>query len=194
MPCTDPGTRSPGKLVLYYTLAPAGGEHSTGFNFITSVNINVVGPLQVEADRLAVLVRGCCTNKVTLTDWGIIQPGGHVFYRAPLTTGAGVGTHALGGVADYWYSQTIAFTGVGLAGAAGICNGRIIFRVHIQGALSFAPGEKTFNGATDAGINAFINGVNASTYLPADFFGQQGDINKICPVQWNAHTQRKEGA
>ena len=195
MACTIPTTSSPGSLVLFYQNTDNTTIHTISWHFIDGVDLNNIAVLQVEADRLAGLLKPCMTSRRALIDWGIRLPGGATFYRAPLTTGAGNGSHAVASGMQNWYSLTIAFEGKGDAPAAGVCAGRIVSRLHLGGAIDFVPGMKYFDASFDAALTAFIaTGLNASTYLPADYWGQQGDVGNTLPVQWNAHTQRKEGS
>lgn len=192
MACTDPGSRSPGHLVWFYTLGAALRAASISLGLNNTVDISNVAVLQVEADRIAALFKACTTNKVTQVDWGIKLPSGHVYYRAPLTTGAGVGTHGLVS-ADYYYSQMVALVGHGIPLTAGGCAGPITARLHIAGALAFTAGQIIFPAATDAAFLALVNGINASTFVAADFYGRGGNITRNLPVQFNAHTQKKWG-
>lgn len=194
MACTDPGTRSPGRLVLHYQLGTSGQRHTIGWHFIAGVDITNIALLQIEADRLAGLLGPCVPNTIVLTDWSIQRPDGSTYYTAPLAV-AVTGTHSVPGNMQQWHSTTVAFVGTGNQAGPGICNGKIIARLHTYGALNFPPGSKTFDCNSDGPYRHFItDGLNASTYLPADFYGGQGDIIMSAPVQWNSATQKRDGS
>jgi hypothetical protein len=195
MACTPPLTRSPGSLVLHYQNLDNSTFHTIGWHFITGVDLNNVAVLQVEADRIAGFAKAVLTSRRAMASWSIRLPNGATFYSANLTTGAGPGTHATTGGMLNWYSTTLAFEGHGQAPSAGTCSGRIISRLHLGGAILFPIGGKYFDATADATVKAFVDSaMNLSTYLPADYYGQQGNITYQCPMQWNAHTQRKEGS
>lgn len=194
MACTVPITSSPGRLLIHYQNTLNSTSHSIGWHFIYGVDLTGISFLQIEADRLATLLKACMNAGFFLDTWSIVLPNGTVYYTAPLTT-PGAGTHAVNGNMQEWYSTTVAFIGLGDAPIPGGCKGRITSRLHCGGALNFPPGLRKFDANTDTPLKTFINaGLNASTYLPADFYGQQGNIGILCPVQWNAHTQRREGS
>lgn len=194
MACTPPATRSPGRLVLKYSAQSGQVRHTIGWHLITGVDLTNIGLLQAEAQRLAGLLAPCCTAAVQIDDWAIQLPDGSTYYTAPLPS-AHPGTHATATGMQNWASMTVAFEGVGNPTAPGVCNGKVISRLHCYGAVDFRPFDKFFVAATDAAYTAFITtGLNASTYLPADYYGQQADILLLCPIQWNAHTQRTVGS
>jgi hypothetical protein len=194
MACSPPPTGSPGRLVLHYAAQSGQVRHTIGWHFITGVDLTDIVHLQAEADRLAGLLAACCTAAVTFVDWSIQLPNGSTFYAAPLPS-AHVGTHATATGMQNWASMTVAFEGTGNPSAPGICTGKSVSRVHCYGAVNFRPFDKFFTAAADAAYAAFItSGLNASTYLPADAYGQQADILLLCPIQWNAHTQRTVGS
>jgi hypothetical protein len=180
--------------MFHYTNTHNGTSHTIGWHFIASVDISDVALLQLEADRMVDYLKRATTPATHWDTWSIVLPNGTVYYTANLTT-PGNGTHSTNPNMQDWYSTTIALIGLGDAVVPNGCKGRIVARLHTQGALNFTPGLQKFNSSTDSTIDDLITlGLNASTIIPADFYGQQGDIHPLCPVQWNAHTQRKEGS
>jgi len=194
MSCTDPGTTTPGSLVLYYSNTGLGINASVSWNLIAGTDLNDVTNLEAEAQRLADLLGPCMIATVHITDWAIKVHGSGVYYGAPLPTPV-VGAHAVNGNMQAWVSTTVAFVGTGNQSAAGVCHGKSISRIHTFGALDFIPRSKFYDASNDAAYLSFVrNGLNASTYLPADAFGQQAEIKLALPVQWNAAYQRRLGS
>jgi len=161
------------------------GDMTIGWHLIAGTDLTNVSLLAAEAQRLANLLGPCVTPIAVFTDFKITLPDGSVYYQAPLATQV-TGTHSVANGMQQWFSTTVAFIGVGNQPLPGTCHGRLVSRLHNFGALLYPPGSKFFAAGSDAAYNAFItNGLNASTYLPADFYGQQGEIKKSMPVQWN---------
>jgi len=194
MSCTVPITTSPGRLVLLYIHTGSGERHSIGWNLIAGVDIAGTSFLRTEAHRLGDLLVECIPNVARITDWEIQDATGGTFYTEGYGAG-GAGTHVINSQMQPWYSTTVAFTGVATPPAPGVCHGHVISRMHIYGALNFTPGMKIYDATLDAAYEAFItSGLNASTYVPADKYGQQANILLTMPVQWNAFTQGSEGS
>lgn len=193
MSCIDPGTRSPGRLVLVYVDNAFSIRHSMGWHFIAGAVITDIVNIRIEANRLAVLAGKCVTSDYTFVDWEIRTPDGNLFYTEPLSP-IQVGSHGQATGALRWRSQTLDFEGHGQPGVPGGCHGRISFKMFIGGALLYGVGQKTFAISGDAQMDAFrVTGLNASTWVPADYFGQQGDILPTANVQYNAHAQKVLG-
>lgn len=192
MACLEPTTVSPGKLVLHY-LAPGIGRMSIGWHFINGVDLTDVVHIRTEADRIANLLKDCLPPLASITDWSITEGNGFPYYNEPFAS-AYIGTHTVNGNMQEYYSTTVAFVGHAQAPSPGGCAGRLVSRLHTFGALNFAPGTKFFDASADSPYAHFIsNALNASTYLPADGYGQQGNIGGIMPVQFNAAVQRRVG-
>lgn len=194
MPCLPPATVSPGTLYLVYRATGPLSRLTIGWNLIYGTDLTDIPNLRIEANRLANYIYRCVPPIATFVNWGIRVHGGGVYYEEPLTASL-TGTHAVASSMQEYYSTTVAFVGHGLAPLPGGCAGRIISRLHTFGALPFPPGSKSYNAASDAVYQSFItNGLNASTYLAADYYGQQGEVGLIMPVQWNAAIQRRYGS
>lgn len=194
MPCLPPATLSPGSLYLVYRSVGPLSRLTIGWNLIFGTDLADIPNLRTEANRLAGYIYKCVPPIATFVNWGIKVHGGGTYYEEPLIT-ALVGTHAVSTDMQEYYSTTVAFVGHGLAPAPGGCAGRIISRLHTFGALNFAPGTRSFDASGNTPYLDFIvRGLNASTYLPSDYYGQQGDIGLIMPVQFNAAIQRRWGS
>lgn len=194
MSCITPGTTSPGRLVLSYHDTITGDVHKIGWHFISGVAIGVIPPIRAEAVRLTGLLQPCLTTQLMIDAWSIILPNNTAFYTealvAPLT-----GTHGLASGMQRWRSTTVRIEGTAHAPSPGVCYGRTNCVIFNQGALFFAAGQKAFDANSDGAYKTFINsGLNASTFLPADTFGQQADMALLMPVQWNAHAQKELGS
>jgi len=191
--CTLPITTSPGKLVLMYSQITRGHDHRISWHFIAGVNLTDIPDLRTEAERLADMLADALTAAFRVTGWAIATPSGSIFYEEPFPAPIPGTLAPAAGVAD-WASTTIAFVGTGLAPAPGVCHGRSISRLFTGASYPMTPGTKTYSAGGTATLQTFIvNGLNASTYVPADVYGQQADILTVCPIQWNAAAQRKWG-
>jgi len=192
--CTDPATRSPGSLFITYLDLNSTEVHSISWHFLAPVVISNLTALRAEANRLHPYITAMQTNVFQCVDWGIRTPTGHVFHQEPLLTAA-PGTHSVASGMQNWRSTTVAFVGRGTAAGAGGCTGRSISRLYIGGALNFRPGDRNKDAAGDAPFGDFVAlGLNASTFLPADFYGQSALISDTMPCQWNASTQKRYGS
>jgi hypothetical protein len=193
MACTEPITTSPGRLILYYIKGGIGERFSTSFKFISGVVLTDIADIRTEAERIAGLMAVCLPVDTAVTDWAIGIGGTGIFYAeafgAPF-----VGSHTIHGQMQAWLSTTVALVGTGNQSAPGICHGNITARMHTFGTINFAPGTRFYNSADDSAYSHLVSGLNASTYLPADGYGQQGDIRTILAVQWNAATQDRLGS
>lgn len=194
MSCTPPITTSPGSLVLRYLRTGTGNRHDIGWRLIAGVDITAISFLRTEAHRLGDLLVDCMSIGSRITDWEVKDATGSVFYTEGYGAG-GQGTAATNGQMQPWYSTTVCFTGVATPPAPGVCHGHSISRLHTYGVLDFPPGLKVLDASGAPAYLAFITtGLNASTYLPADRYGQQAVIEQSMPVQWNAYTQGSEGS
>jgi hypothetical protein len=191
--CTLPITTSPGKLVIMYSQITKGHEHRISWHFIHGVNLTDIPDLRTEAERLADLMGEALTAAFRVTGWAVATPDGSIFYEEPFPAPIPGTLPPAAGTADY-ASTTIAFVGVGLAPAPGVCHGRSISRLFMGASYPMTPGTKNYLATGTAELQAFIvTGLNASTYVPADVYGQQADILSVCPIQFNAAAQRKWG-
>jgi hypothetical protein len=191
MSCIVPGTTSPGKLFIEYTDATTGYKHRIAWRFITGVDLTNVSLLRTEVVRLKNLMIPCVTSNLLFSLWGITLPNGTTYYTEPFSPVV-PGTHAQ--LASFGFkSMTVRIEGTAHPPSPGVCFGRTNCVVFHQGALSYRAGDKTHDLTLDAAYSAFVTGINASTYLPADMFGQQADMLFVAPVQFNAHAQKVVG-
>lgn len=192
MACADPGTRSPGHLVLVYNDLTNGEIHKCSSRFLVGIDLGNTAVLQAEADAWAGNVQHCIINNLQLTEWQAKNAAGVVVNGGPLTGAPLVGTHGINVNAQKWLSQTVDFEGKGRS-VPPFCHGPSRFRIFIQGALIFTRGMKYFSAATDASYLGLKNFMNASTVIGADYYGQKANFVDNLPVQFNASAQRRVG-
>lgn len=191
MPCTPPPTSSPGYLYLAYNQSVI-AFHTARWAFIDGVDITDTVNLRIEANRIAAILVDALQAQFAITDWGILQSDGTHYYSEPFITPY-IGTHSAAAGSDDYFSRTITFTGRGNASAPGVCTGQSRSVLFVGNTYQFVRGEKRFAVATDVDLNNYLTALNASTYLPADKYGQQVTYGASAPVQFNAHTQRAVG-
>lgn len=189
--CTPPATLSPGFLYIKYTHQGL-VTHTARWAFIDGVDIADTVNLRAEANRIAISMRAAVPPSFSLTDWGILNRDGSLFYEEPFTSPI-AGTHGTVAGSDDYFSRTITFTGHGLAPAPGVCAGPSRSVLFVGNGYHFNVGQKRISAAVDTGLLAYWTALNTSTYLPADDYGQQFPFRGSGTVQFNAHTQRREG-
>ncbi len=189
--CTPPSTTSPGVLFLKYT-HQGQVTHTARWAFIAGVDPTDTTVLGAEADRIASKMQAALPPSFVITDWGILTRDGALYYEAPLPAPR-VGSHSTAPAVDDYYSRTITFTGHGQAPVAGGCAGPTRTVLFVGNGYHFIVGQKRINATVDTGLLGYWVALNDSTYLPADDYGQQVDLRQSGTVQYNAHTQRKEG-
>lgn len=189
--CTPPTTHSPGFLFVRYTHNLL-VTHTARWAFIVGVDITDTVNLRIEANRLAAAMADALTNHFEVTDWGILDQFGDHYYEEPFAS-AYTGTKGAAAGAEDYYSKTITLTGRGNATSPGVCSGQTRSVLFVGNTYQFAPFEKRFISTSDVDYNGYRLAINASTYLPADEYGQQVDFRVSAPVQFNAHTQKRNG-
>jgi len=190
--CTPPTTHSPGQLYIRYNHNVL-VEHTASWHFIVGVDLTDTVNLRIEANRIASAMADALTNHFNITDWGILDQAGDYYYEEPFATPY-IGLHGAGTGAEDYYSRTITLTGRGNAPTPGVCSGQTRSVLFVGNTYQFTPGQKRFPTTLDVDLNSYRLALNASTYLPADAYGQQVDFRVSAPIQFNAHTQRKSGS
>lgn len=194
MACTDPTIRSPGSLGLEYVQVSSGNIHRISWRLNAGIDITNIVDLETEAERLADTMTGALTSDFHITGFFVKLADGSLFVEAPFAS-AYIGDATGSSSMQEWESTTIAFTGSGIPIAPGACHGNSISRLFTGDTYNFPPGSKRYDATTHAGLLNFITGgINASPYIPADFYGQPVYIGTTCPVQWNAQVQGKHGS
>lgn len=187
---TDPGTRSPGSLVLFYD--DRGIEHTCSVSLVDGVDINGVADLRTDATALAAVVAGVLPSNRTITGWGIKpKPTGSSYREAFATPIPGVhGTDS--GTTDF-FSYTWTIMGRSAGTGVGAARGGTRMVLYVGNIHVIAAGDLTYVGAADTALNALVANLSASTRYFADYYGQKADFTGHVTVQFNAHTQRVLG-
>lgn len=190
MPCQAPNTRYPGTLFWAYT--QAGNVHTASMHLIVGTVLTDIVNLRIEAERIAQSWAAAVYSGVIITGWGIRLQDGTVYYQENFVQPA-VGSHvAVTGLADA-YSKTITMTGQGVPSQPGRCRGQFRFEFFVGRTYQFGPGQKHMTAADDNALSALQMAFDHSTYGPADFYGQQGEMRAVYPIQYNGHTQKHLG-
>lgn len=187
---TDPGTRSPGALVLFYT--DRGHEHSCSVALVDGVDINGVAALRADATTLAADVAGLLPNNREVTGWGIKPRPSGSSYREAFTTPY-TGTHGTDSGTTDFFSYTWSIMGRAAGTGVGAARGSTRMVLHVGNIHVIGAGDLIYTGATDSALTALLADLAASTRYFADFYGQKADFTGRVTVQFNAHTQRVLG-
>ncbi len=186
----DPGTRSPGALVLFYN--DRGHEHSCSVALVAGVDINGVAALRADAVALAPLVAALFPSNRSITGWGIKpRPSGSTYREAfaePI-----VGSHGTDSGTTDFFSYTWTLMGRSAGTGVGAARGTTRMVLHVGNIHVIGAGDLIYVGATDAALDALVAGLAASTRYFADFYGQKADFTGRVTVQFNAHTQKTLG-
>src|SRR3569832_1479757 len=192
MPLVDPGTRSPGKLVLEYT--SDGVEHTTGLHAVSDVDLNDIATIRTDAEQFAGTIKLILHFMATITGWKVTDPGGATLYAAAFSPPV-AGIHPDGSDAGHWRSATLTILGKGAAIGVGSASGRTSLRIYTSAAYGLPKGAKYLPLPNDATLNNVLDWLATGTLRWfADFYGQHADPTGRKTVQYNAHTQRIHGS
>jgi hypothetical protein len=187
---TDPGTRSPGSLVLFYT--DRGHDHSCSVALVAGVDINGVAALRTDATALASLVAALLPNNRSIVAWGIKPKPAGSSYREAFGTPF-PGTHGTDSGTTDFFSFTWSIMGRAAGTGVGAARGSTRMVLHVGNIHVIGAGDLIYTGATDAALTALTAALSASTRFYADYYGQKADPTGRVTVQFNAHTQRTLG-
>lgn len=186
----DPGTRSPGSLVLFYN--DRGNEHSCSVALVAGVDIDGVAALRADAVALAPLVAALLPSNRSITGWGIKpRPSGST-YREAFSSPFG-GTHGTDSGTTDFFSYTWSIMGRSAGTGVGAARGATRMVLHVGNIHVIGAGDLIYTGAADTALNALVADFAASTRYFADYYGQKADFTGRVTVQFNAHTQRTLG-
>ena len=183
-----PGTRSKGFLVLPYQAN--GANHRMAVRFNWSLNPRDATLIPLIAYHLAELVQACVPNTIAMSRFEVYDLE-NSFMWGGLLDASLVGTHAVSLNMKADKSQTIAFTGKGIAGADGYAVGQCRLTFRVSNAYDIAPGTKRL--PFDAALLALANYLAFTPNIWCDFYGQKAIVRDGVTVQKNAHIQRVEG-
>jgi len=184
----DPGTRSPGKLVLVYTAA--GRQHEAGVHLLNGVDLNDITTLGTNAASLAAVVKAVLPAASTITAWRIKDPAGTRLYEAAFSPVI-AGTHAASSTA--WVSATLTITGKGVPVDITKATGQTRFVLYTSSAYGINPGVRFLNSNTDTALQALVDHFHSNLRYFADFYGQHAEPRATVQVQLNAYTQKRYG-
>lgn len=187
---TDPGTRSPGALVLFYN--DRGYEHSCSVALVAGVDIDGVAALRSDATALAPLVAALLPNNREITGWGIRPKPSGSSYREAFTTPF-TGTHGTDSGTTDFFSYTWTIMGRSAGTGVGAARGTTRMVLHVGNIHVIGAGDLIYTGGADAALTALLAAIVASTRFFADYYGQKADPTGRTTVQFNAHTQRVLG-
>ena len=187
---TDPGTRSPGSLVLFYN--DRGHEHTCSVALVDGVDINGVAALRADATALADVVAGVLPSNREITGWGIKpKPTGSTYREA--FSEVIPGTHGTDSGTTDFFSYTWSVMGRSAGTGVGAARGSTRMVLHVGNIHVISAGDLIYTGASDGALIALVDNLGASTRYFADFYGQKADFTGRITVQFNAHTQRVLG-
>lgn len=187
---TDPGTRSPGSLVLFYN--DRGYEHTCSVALVAGVDIDGVAALRSDATTLAPLVAALLPSNREIVGWGIRPKPSGSSYREAFSSPI-PGTHGTDSGTTDFFSYTWTINGRAAGTGVGAARGTTRMVLHVGNIHVVGAGDLIYTGATDAALDALVAQFAASTRYFADFYGQKADFTGRVTVQFNAHTQRVLG-
>lgn len=191
--CVPPVTTSPGHLVLAYAHTTQSLRHVCQVRWKSNVDIYNFAARLADAQALSQRIQACISPAFTIDGWAIKDSTGRTIHSAGFAVPY-VGTHApAANVADL-RSRTLTIEGVGTPNPPGSCYGRCALRFHTGATYDFIPGEKFILDGADILLDTLRAWLDSAAAVWADFYGQAGICKSSMPVQFNAHTQRKDGS
>jgi len=190
MPLPDPGTRSPGKLVIYYTAQ--GVEHQASAWFKESEDFSDIAAIRVEAEAFAEALMDMSANSSAAHDWAILAPDGVTMYTEPFGS-AITGAHAIGTGDVATQSFSLSAIGKGVPPTIGLGFGNT--RTFIYPGY-YRPGDwgnALVTPITTGYVAALRNYLDSSLKVGADFYGQGAEYGVNYNAQVNAHHQKEFG-
>jgi len=187
---TDPGTRSPGHLVIFYN--DRGVSHSCSVALVADVDLGDIAQLRTNAADLAAEIAPCLPSNRTITGWGIRPAGGGSTYTESFPTPIAGSSGTDSGTQDF-YSYTFTLMGRAAGTGVGGARGSTRLVLHVGNAHIIPVGGLIWIGALPLAEQNLVDFLAASTRMFADYFGQKADFTGRMTVQFNAHTQRTAG-
>lgn len=190
MTLPDPGTRSPGKLVIRYREGPR--EHSAGVWFKDPNDFSAISAIRGEAIALANALMDYSLTTSNAYAWEIRDPDGQQLYTEPFDP---VISGVLSIDSEHIGSQStsISTIGRGVGVTVGVAFGRtrtFVFPGWINVNSMNNPTLAVGGAGYDSGLRDFMDN---SLIVGADFYGQGAEYNLEYNVQVNAHHQKKYG-
>lgn len=191
--CVPPVTSSPGHLVLQYAHTTQSLRHVMQVRWKYNVDIYNIAARLADAQALSNIIKSCQSPAFTIDGWAIKDNTGRVIHSASFPVPY-VGTHTpAGNVADL-RSRTVTIVGEGTPNPPGSCFGKAFLRFHTGATYDFVPGMKFIQPNADIPLDTLRAYLDQAAAVWADFYGQAAICKGPMPVQFNAHTQRKDGS
>lgn len=178
-----------GRLRLHY--GHNGTLHTASVAITELLDPSNFSACQSAADDLALALCNIQPPTVTYTYWDIQDPYGAVINSGPFT-GTPVGVHAPTG--DDWQSFTITFTGKEIAPGPDGKRGNAEIKVFTGNAIPPSAGQQYFTVADDIALPVVATFLSGDLRFWAGFHGIKASVRAGYPIQFNAHTQRTNGA
>jgi len=190
MPLPDPGTRSPGKLRVLYTVN--GREHQSSAWFKQPNDFSDIPTIRSEAEDFANALMATCVVGSNAHDWEIVDPTGVQLYTEPFSAPI-VGTITPSGSVGPADSVSLSTIGKGVPPTIGNAFGNTRTFV-FTGFYDTADWGNSILTPADNGYTSDLRDfLDGSTVVGADFFGQGAEYGVNYNVQVNAHYQKKYG-
>lgn len=190
MPLPDPGTRSPGRLIVRYQ--SPGITHEAGVWFKQPNDFGDIATIRSEAIDFATALMSICNTLVTAISWRIVDPSGAELYTEPLSPTIS-GVVALDANRFISQSCSVSATGKAVPPTIGTAFGRtatFVFPGYFR--ITDWDDTKLYPGNADyvSDLRDFLDG---SLIVGADFFGQGAEYAEEYNLQINAHFQKRFG-
>ena len=185
-----PGTFSPGKLALSYSVN--GFTHQCSVNFIDGVDLNDISTIAIDADHLSDLVVDLLPANGRIYGYKVLSPTGQTLYASSFAS-VKTGTHPQAGQFPPFNSPTIKILGRGVPTNVLLGSGVTSLMIFTGWAYGIIPDEKYISNP-DAPLAALIADLDSYLRYWADFYGQHADTTGRVAVQFNAHEQKRNGS
>lgn len=178
-----------GKLVIEYMgyLQP----HTLSVGLLAGQLPGDYGSMLAAANALVAGVRQIVPSAVSFTGFHTLDPFGRRLIAGALEPPV-QGTHGVQG--EPWRSNTLTFNGKGQSNVDFGNNGNTRMMVHVFAAYPPTATEKGVPISLDSSLGALAAVLTLSVVFWADFYGVKASVKGLVTQQFNAHTQKKEGA
>lgn len=186
----DPGTRSPGRLVIAYQTL--GLEHLSAAWLVEGVDIDAsIDQLRDDASAFANALMDSCPNTSFAHSWSIVDPDGVQLVSENFSSPIAGTRSASDTLAAHSVQYTV--TGKGESGSVALKSG--ITRTSIFAGLFPTSGMfgKDFLIATDGILWDLVSFLRDNDRIGADKFGQKATYSSRGLIQINAYWQREFG-
>ncbi len=178
-----------GKLVVEYTAFSQ--LHTMSVGLLSGNDPGDFGTMLAGAQSLATVVKDIMPAFVQLTGFHTLLPSGRIGVSGALDPPLS-GGHVSSG--EQWRSNTLTFSGRGQANVDFGRLGSTRLVVHVYGAYQPTATEKTLPITSSSQLGAVSATLAGSSIFWADYNGIKASVRGFCLQQFNAHTQKKEGA